>query len=127
MFFCFIPVGSAQKIDVQINDFNTLLCKRWKFDHALDEGKLSQTSHMRDCDLVFYKNYDYGTIVKGLETKGSWCYNEDNKNIELTNASGDTALRIFLLEGNKLILISSKDIGRGKGNLLDNCTQFSPK
>ena len=98
-----------------------------EFDHALDEGKLSQTSHMRDCDLVFYKNYDYGTIVKGLETKGSWCYNEDNKIIELTNASVDTTLRIFLLDGNKLILISSKDIGRGKGNLPDNYSQFSPK
>lgn len=119
-------VISAQRIDLPIHDINTLLCKKWKYTQVVDENKISQPSHLRNVNLVFYKNYEYGTVINGAEMKGSWCYNKDNKNIELTTPNGDESTRIFLLEENKLIIIYAKDISKGETNLPSSYSQLNP-
>ncbi len=127
--FCLISftVVSAQRIKLPISDVKSLLCKQWKYTHVVDENKISVPSHLRNVNLVFYDNYEYGTVINGVEKKGSWCYNEENKNIELTTPSGDQSTRIFLLEENKVIIIYAKDILQDKTTLPSSYSQLSPR
>lgn len=118
---------SAQRIDVSLEEVKDKLCKSWKFDHALDDGKISKETYLRDIDLVFYRNYTYGTIILGREKLGSWCYNEVENSIELTTAEFDNTIRIFLLEKAKLIMISAKDLLKDKTILPKSYVQLSPK
>ena len=119
----------SQKVDLSEEQLIVTLCKNWKLDYELHDGKLSSITNnpiLRSYFLEFKADYTFISIINGTKTIGSWCYNVKNKNVELT-LHEQNELRIFSIEENSLIMVLRSQIGRNQITLPKTHSKYSLK
>lgn len=80
---------------------------------------------MRRVYLEFFPDFTFKSVDNGIETIGTWCYNVENKNIELT-LKEDNNLRIFLLDHKKFQTALKNDIRKNSREVPANYSQYIP-
>ncbi len=76
----------SQQMKMSETDLNTFLCKTWKIDFVLINGKKVAFPYLAKSRMVFKPDYTFlETPVTPKSTKGNWKYNMEKNCIELFN------------------------------------------
>ncbi len=118
---------NAQTISLPQSELKKILCKSWKMDFSASNGNHIPTPNYRDYSIVFYENYDYKVINNGIVEMGTWCYNTENKNIEISFKKRESTLRVYSISASELVIILKEHIQKNPLDYPKVFSHFSPK
>ncbi|WP_324026327.1 hypothetical protein QSV08_02620 [Maribacter sp. BPC-D8] len=111
LFYILMIIGmnstlSAQDINLDESELQSILCQQWEIEYALMGGmKIGQLPGAADFDFDFHSDGKYDIISENEDNKsGRWIYDIENKYVELSIEEKTTS-RIKFIDTNKLILI----------------------
>jgi hypothetical protein len=115
--FCLIfifgisAISLSQNINLKEKKLSEIICKTWKFDYGLGNGKKIENLEFFANDSYTFKN-DKTYILKSgnFETvNGTWKYDLQNKNVLLFRVDGNPSGIIKSIKENEFILIPPKN------------------
>ena len=115
------------QIELSTQELTRKLCKKWRINHNSVKGEiLPQQPNLRNFYIEFFPDFTYLNSNNGVITKGSWCYNIENRNIEIT-LRGENTLRVVSLIDDQLIMILVNDFKKNMTKLPHTYTSFVSK
>lgn len=102
LFTSIFSMLNAQDIERSKKEVQEILCNNvWMQDYVIIDG--AETKSYLDADLQFNSDGKYVSTINGVETYGTWKYDENDKCVELVN-QGNVS-RIIHLNNDRFTMI----------------------